>query len=35
MANLNVDELGDLGLTQDEERAIVAFLLTLGDGCTP
>lgn len=30
--NVNVDELGDLGLTAEEERAIVAFLLTLTDG---
>ena len=26
-----VDELGDLGLTSDEEDAIVAFLETLSD----
>ncbi|MGD8393837.1 MAG: cytochrome c peroxidase [Candidatus Eiseniibacteriota bacterium] len=31
-ANVNYDELGDLGLTQEEEDAIVAFLLTLSDG---
>jgi cytochrome c peroxidase len=30
--NVNVDELGDLGLTAEEERAIVAFLRTLSDG---
>ena len=33
--NVNVDELGDLGLTPDEEAAIVAFLKTLSDGHTP
>jgi cytochrome c peroxidase len=31
-ANVNTDELGDLGLTADEEAAIVAFLETLSDG---
>jgi len=31
MANLNVDELGNLGLTPAEEEAIVAFLKTLSD----
>jgi len=30
--NVNVDELGDLGLTPEEENAIVAFLMTLSDG---
>ena len=29
--NMNVDELGDLGLTKAEEAAIVAFLRTLDD----
>ena len=29
--NVNVDELGDLGLTAAEEDAIVAFLKTLTD----
>ena len=29
--NVNMEELGDLGLTPDEEAAIVAFLLTLDD----
>lgn len=29
--NVNRDELGDLGLTSDEEAAIVAFLKTLSD----
>lgn len=31
-ANVNTDELGDLGLTLEEEAAIVAFLKTLTDG---
>jgi cytochrome c peroxidase len=30
-ATVNLDELGDLGLTPDEEAAIVAFLKTLSD----
>ena len=30
--NVNTDELGDLGLTPEEEDAIVAFLKTLSDG---
>ena len=34
-ANLNTGELGDLGLTPDEEAAIVAFLITLSDGYVP
>jgi hypothetical protein len=33
--NVNNDELGDLGLTADEEDAIVAFLKTLSDGFEP
>ncbi len=33
--NVNIDELGDLGLTADEEAAIVAFLKTLSDGYVP
>lgn len=33
--HVNTDELGDLGLTADEEAAIVAFLRTLSDGYTP
>lgn len=33
--NVNTDELGDLGLTRDEEEAIAAFLRTLSDGFTP
>ena len=31
-ATVNKDELGHLGLTPDEEAAIVAFMLTLTDG---
>jgi cytochrome c peroxidase len=34
-ATVNFDELGDLGLTADEEAAIVAFLKTLSDGFMP
>lgn len=30
--NVNTDELGDLGLTLEEEDAIVAFMKTLSDG---
>jgi cytochrome c peroxidase len=30
--NVNIDELGNLGLTDDEEDAIVAFMKTLSDG---
>jgi cytochrome c peroxidase len=30
--NVNTEELGDLGLSNDEEDAIVAFLKTLSDG---
>lgn len=30
--NVNTDELGDLGLNDDEEDAIVAFMKTLSDG---
>ena len=33
--NVNTDELGDLGLTPEEEDAIVAFLKTLSDGFQP
>jgi cytochrome c peroxidase len=33
--NVNTDELGDLGLTANEEAAIVAFLKTLSDGYVP
>ena len=32
---INVDELGDLGLTLEEEAAIVAFMKTLSDGYVP
>jgi cytochrome c peroxidase len=34
-ANVNLAELGDLGLTPEEEAAIVAFLKTLSDGYQP
>jgi len=30
--NVNTDELGDLGLTEKEEEALVAFMETLSDG---
>lgn len=33
--NLNQDEMGHLGLTTDEEAAIVAFMKTLNDGYSP
>lgn len=33
--NVNTDELGDLGLTEEEELAIVAFLKALSDGFVP
>ncbi len=33
--NVNSDELGNLGLTDEEEDAIVAFLETLSDGFLP
>lgn len=33
--NVNVDELGDLGLSFEEEMALVAFMRTLSDGYTP
>lgn len=33
--NVNHDELGDLGLTDAEEDAIVAFMMTLTDGYIP
>jgi cytochrome c peroxidase len=33
--NVNTDELGDLGLTSEEEAAIVAFMKTLSDGYVP
>jgi len=34
-ANVNTGELGNLGLTDEEEDAIVAFMTTLSDGFTP
>jgi cytochrome c peroxidase len=34
-ANVNTDELGDLGLTPEEEAHIVAFMRTLSDGYVP
>lgn len=33
--NVNTDELGNLGLTSEEEAAIVAFMKTLTDGYEP
>jgi len=33
--NVNTNELGDLGLTPEEEAAIVAFMKTLTDGYAP
>jgi cytochrome c peroxidase len=33
--NVNDEELGDLGLTNQEIEDIVAFLLTLSDGWEP
>ena len=33
--NVNTDELGNLGLTAEEEDAIVAFMETLSDGYVP
>lgn len=33
--NVNTDELGDLGLTDAEENAIVEFMKTLSDGYVP
>jgi cytochrome c peroxidase len=35
LANMNRDELGNLGLSEAEERAIVAFMRTLSDGYAP
>jgi cytochrome c peroxidase len=35
MDNVNTDELGNLGLTSEEEDAIVAFMMTLSDGFVP
>ena len=31
-ANVNIDELGNLGLTEEEEDALVAFMLAMSDG---
>ena len=31
-ANVNTDELGNLGLTEEEENALVAFMLAMSDG---
>jgi cytochrome c peroxidase len=33
--NVNHTQTGDLGLTREQELAIVAFLRTLSDGYTP
>jgi cytochrome c peroxidase len=35
LENVNTDELGNLGLTPDEEAALVAFLKILSDGYMP
>jgi cytochrome c peroxidase len=35
VANLNTGELGNLGLTEEEEWALVAFMQTLSDGWAP
>jgi hypothetical protein len=34
-ANVNKEELGNLGLSQAEENAIVVFMETLSDGYVP
>jgi hypothetical protein len=34
-ANVNTEELGNLGLSEQEEDALVAFLRTLSDGFPP
>ena len=31
-ANVNTDELGNLGLTREQEEALVAFMMTMSDG---
>ena len=31
-ANVNTDELGNLGLTREEEEALVAFMMAMSDG---
>jgi cytochrome c peroxidase len=33
--NVNSDELGDLGLTEEEEFALVAFMMAMSDGYDP
>ena len=33
--NVNTDELGNLGLTPEEEAAVVAFMKTFSDGYIP
>jgi cytochrome c peroxidase len=33
--NVNTDELGNLGLTAEEEAAVVAFMRALSDGFVP
>ena len=33
--NVNDEELGDLGLSAEEEAAIVSFMMTLSDGHVP
>ena len=30
--NVNIDELGNLGLSREEEEALVAFMMTMSDG---
>jgi len=32
---MNTEELGNLGLTEEEESAVVEFMKTLSDGYTP
>jgi cytochrome c peroxidase len=34
-ANMNISKVGNLGLTDDEENALVAFMQTLSDGYMP
>jgi hypothetical protein len=33
--NVNTDELGNLGLSPEEEAALVVFMKTLSDGYVP
>jgi hypothetical protein len=35
MENVNTAELGDLGLSPEEEAAIIAFMKALSDGYVP